>query len=73
MAGESRHTGKLSRLHWDACARGATTETGQPVLDREGKPGRSVDVSVNGARFEPGEVSAAVVVESGSFDDELPF
>lgn len=53
-------------------------ETGQPVLDREGKPGRSVDVSVNNAKFEPGElpvVESVVVPDSWAsvVDDGLPF
>lgn len=47
---------------------------GTVKLDRDGKPGVSVKVSINGATFTPAEkVSAPAVPDSWAKVDDLPF
>jgi hypothetical protein len=48
-------------------------EDGTPKLDREGKPGRSANVSINSATFESANGHPMVVVEAQAPIDETPF
>jgi hypothetical protein len=48
-------------------------ETGQPKLNREGKPGRSVKTSINGAQFEATGYQAPAPSATPIPIDDMPF
>ena len=48
-------------------------EDGTPKLDRDGKPGRTANVSINSANFESAGRPTIVITEPATPIDEMPF